>query len=100
MKPRVISISRVAAFARGFDGKWIYRDYNHRVARRLMEDYPGCEVVDITSPTWNPSTVRYVPEPGHVIYIKSTGGHWGKSVRIRPHPSVSKTSSAQSMGGC
>lgn len=88
MKPRVVPVTRESAYARGFDGIWIHRDFNHRKARQLFEMYPHAVVVDFTRPTWNTSAVRYRPEPLHIIYVKSTGGGWGKSARMIPDPNM------------
>jgi hypothetical protein len=83
LKPRVESIIRVQAFARGFDGVYLNKTYDYKIARKLLEYHPGAEAVDITNPRWNTPQVRYVPEDRHIIYIKATGGKWGKSSRTR-----------------
>lgn len=79
--PHVIEITRDKAHSRGFDGEWLYTDYNHRKARELFTLYPGALAVEITTPQWNTAQVRYNARPQRIIYIKSHNGQ-GSRTRI------------------
>lgn len=80
MKPRLVEITKEQAFARGFDLKWINVGHNFTLARRFYTHYPHCVMFNITYPKWNTSQTRYVPDDGHIIYVKSQHGN---PVRIR-----------------
>lgn len=86
-------ITREQAFARGFDLKYLNvsptlgdrsRHYDYKVARRLLERYPGASRVEFCRPQHNEARTRYTPAPDTVIYVKSTHGRWGKSARTIP----------------
>lgn len=84
------TVTREQAFARGFDMRYLNiandpgrsADYDYRTARELLAKYPNAIAVDFCMRLHNTRRSRYVPPPGYVIYVKATGGKWGKSSRI------------------
>lgn len=92
MKPNLFSISKEAAFARGFDMKWIHAELEHRMARLYYQLYPTCISFDVTCSVWNTRQVRYNPEPGHIIYVMPTLGSGSKRARLRVHESLKESS--------
>lgn len=84
------TITKEQAWARGFDGKWINSDhvdgsslYDYRTAREYLTIWPSAIAVDFATPHHNDYRTRYTPPDGYICYIKSTGGRWGKSHRVR-----------------
>lgn len=83
------TVTREAAFARGFDGAWIDAGahdrswhYDYRRARQICAEHAEVEAVDFCMPLHNDSRTRYRPAPGIAIYVKATGGAWGKRARL------------------
>ena len=77
------TITREAAFARGFDGKWIHGDYDYRRARQLLGDRPTVSAVDFCLPSHNECRTRYIPTRDTMIYVKASSGQYGKPARVR-----------------
>lgn len=79
------TITREQAMAQGFDGVPILKGWDASVARRYFTRYATLTAIDFCRPAHNEPQTRYIAAPGIAIYIKSTGGRWGKSSRVRIH---------------
>jgi hypothetical protein len=69
MKPRVRTIDRISAYARGWDLYFIHQEREYYQARYLMDLSPKCEAVDFTLSRWNTPAVRYRPQPLHILCV-------------------------------
>jgi hypothetical protein len=73
MKPRLKPITRVEAFAQGFDGLYLNLTYDYRLARMIMTDFPRCNQVNISDSRWNTRQTRYtIPDSGQMTYVKGS----------------------------
>lgn len=90
-----VTITRIEAFAAGFDGEYLNGGALGRVAlwdfakaREILTQYPGAIAIDFTYRQYqNPDGLtRYNPPPGYIVYVKSSGESGGRKRIIRYRP--------------
>lgn len=59
------------------------KGHDYQTAQRILDEYPQISAVFFCNRKDNTPQTRYtVKNASYAIYIKSTGGKWGKSARL------------------
>jgi hypothetical protein len=56
--------------------------YDNAKARELLERYQDAATIYFCRPSDNDCRTRYIAEKGEIIYVKSTGGRFGRPARL------------------